>query len=100
MTEQDRKIVYKTALKKWGIVAQLEMAQEEATELALAVRKHIRKDNTDSFNHMIEEIADVEIMIAQIETMFENFPVRELIEKQKDFKVKRLMERISNNSFE
>lgn len=100
MTRDERKLVYKTAIEKWGSNAQLEMAQEEATELALAVRKFLRKKDQAAFNHLIEEIADVENMIAQIEFMYPDFPVRESIEIQKDFKLNRLMERIAANSFE
>lgn len=100
MTKDERESVYKTAVEKWGINAQLEMAQEEATELALAVRKFLRKKDQATFNHLIEEIADVENMIAQVEFMYPEFPVRESIELQKDFKLNRLIGRIAANSFE
>lgn len=100
MTNEERTTVYKTVIEKWGIRAQLEMAQEEATEMALAVRKFIRKDDTESFNHLIEEIADVENMIAQIEFIYRDFNVRKMIEEKKDFKLNRVMKRISENSFE
>ena len=62
--------ILKAAIKKWGKRVQLEMAQEEATELALACRKFIRVQNEKNFNNIAEEIADVEIMIYQIKLMF------------------------------
>lgn len=58
--------IYVDAIKTWGVRAQLEMLQEEATELALAVRKFIRKRTEECEANLAEEIADVEIMIEQI----------------------------------
>lgn len=100
MTKEEKNFVYKTVIAKWGIIAQLEMAQEEATEMALAVRKYIRKKDEKTFDHMIEEIADVENMIAQIEFMYKDSNVREKIEYQKTFKLNRVMDRIFKNSFD
>lgn len=89
--------VYKKAIEKWGVTAQLEMAQEEATELALAVRKFIRKQDDQSFDDMANEIADVEIMIEQIKQMYPE--TVNLIKEHKIFKIKRLEKRIYNNVF-
>lgn len=100
MTQEERNTVYKTVVEKWGNTAQLEMAQEEATEMALAVRKFVRKQDDATFTHMIEEIADVENMIAQIEFMYPTANIRQMIEHQKDFKLNRVMDRIAKNSFE
>jgi NTP pyrophosphatase (non-canonical NTP hydrolase) len=92
--------VYKKALEKWGRKSQLEMAQEEATELALAVRKYIRKDDDDTYVEMISEIADVEIMIEQIKLMYKKSEIIKSIEVEKSFKVHRLKERLEKNQFE
>jgi phosphoribosyl-ATP pyrophosphohydrolase len=100
MNLEQREKVYKMALKKWGEKAQLEMAQEEATELALAVRKHIRKNDDSSFSNLVEEIADVEIMIEQIVMMHKYFKFREMVDSQKTFKINRLLKRLGDNSFE
>lgn len=75
-----RNEVYKKALDRWGQRAQLEMAQEEATELALAVRKYIRKDDDITFSQLVEEIADVEIMIEQIQMMYNEMNLRNIID--------------------
>ena len=90
----------KMAIEKWGAKAQLEMAQEEATELALAVRKHIRKNDETSFSNLVEEIADVEIMIEQIVMMHNDFGFRQMVDAQKAFKISRLLKRMNENSFE
>jgi|TARA_Y100000310_G_C20704425_1_gene834158 NTP pyrophosphatase (non-canonical NTP hydrolase) len=95
-----REDAYKMAIEKWGAKAQLEMAQEEATELALAVRKHIRKNDETSFSNLVEEIADVEIMIEQIVMMHNDFGFRQMVDAQKAFKISRLLKRMNENSFE
>ena len=95
-----REDAYKMAIEKWGEKAQLEMAQEEATELALAVRKHIRKNDEASFSNLVEEIADVEIMIEQIVMMHSDFGFRQMVDAQKAFKISRLLKRMNENSFE
>ncbi|AGO48371.1 nucleoside triphosphate pyrophosphohydrolase [Cellulophaga phage phi10:1] len=93
-----REEAYKMAIEKWGEKSQLEMAQEEATELALAVRKHIRNNNDASFSNLIEEIADTEIMIEQIVFMHRDFCFRQMVDSQKAFKITRLLKRISNKN--
>ena len=95
-----REDAYKMAIEKWGEKAQLEMAQEEATELALAVRKHIRKNDESSFSNLVEEIADVEIMIEQIKLMHKDFGFQQMVDAQKAFKISRLLKRMNENSFE
>lgn len=97
MEKEKRNEIYELAIKKWGELAQLEMAQEEATELALAVRKHVRKNNEASLNHLAEEIADVEIMIEQITFMHNHLDFRKMIDLQKLFKLNRLINRIDGN---
>ena len=81
------------AIDKWGLTSQLEMAQEEALELALALRKEIRINSKETYIDLIGEIADVEIMIEQLDFMFDsNF--RKKVEEQKTFKLNRLKERL------
>lgn len=100
MTEEKRNEIFKLAIGTWGQRAQLEMAQEEATELALAIRKHMRNSDQRSFNNLVEEIADVEIMIEQISMMNNSIEFRELVEAQKEYKLIRLAKRLDNSSFE
>jgi len=84
--------IYQKAIDKWGQTAQLEMAQEEATELALAVRKFVRNTCDRTFHDLSNEIADVEIMIEQIKFMYPK--ITEDIDKNKKYKLNRLNERI------
>jgi NTP pyrophosphatase (non-canonical NTP hydrolase) len=84
--------IFEKAIEVWGIRSQLEMAQEESTELALAIRKFIRQQNDEKFDDMIGEIADVEIMIEQLKLMFPG--IQEKVDPMKAFKINRLKERI------
>lgn len=95
-----REGIYKRAIEEWGEKAQYEMAQEEATELALAIRKYIRKKDDDSYVDMISEIADMEIMIEQIKMMNRKSYILKAIEMEKIYKVHRLKERLDKNQFE
>lgn len=90
--------IYVKAFNKWGEVAQMEMLQEEATELALAARKFIRVKDNEKFSQLCSEVADVEIMIEQFKFMFSN--AQKEIDFQKDFKLNRLSERLNKNQFE
>ena len=92
--------LYNRAIHKWGVKAQMEMAQEEATEFSLAVRKQYRKNTKESFDNLIDETADIEIMIEQIQLIHEDSNFRKLVEERKEFKLNRLNERLNNNSFE
>ena len=93
MNKLEREELYLAAIDKWGLTSQLEMAQEEALELALALRKEIRINSKETYIDLIGEIADVEIMIEQLDFMFDsNF--RKKVEEQKTFKLNRLKERL------
>ena len=98
VTQETRNKLYKKAVRKWGLRAQLEMVQEEATELSLAARKFIRNQNQEKLDELFSEVADVQIMIEQVLYLFpEAF---EKIHKIKTEKLERLEKRINSNSFE
>ena len=88
---EQRQEVYKKAGEKWGQYAQMEMAIEEALEFALAVRKQIRKSDDNTFAHMVEEFADLEIMMEQVEQMHSDSGFRDMVNAQKEFKIDRLL---------
>lgn len=90
--------LFKKAIEKWGVVAQTEMLMEESIELALALRKYLRKKDSLSLLHVGEEIADVEIMISQIKLMNQGLSVE--IEKCKLNKLERLERRINASDYE
>lgn len=59
--------LYKTAIDKWGIEAQEMMLLEEMMELGKVVLKLHRKVNGSDLTQLSEEIADVRLMLDQIE---------------------------------
>jgi len=88
----ERKVLQK-AINKWGTYSQFQMVKEECMELALAIHKYDRADkvkNEKELDDVIDETADVLIMMEQMKLML---PVR-LIQKRIDFKLERLEERI------
>lgn len=65
------KSVYQLAVEKWGASAQLDMLHEEIGELMVAIN-HYRRDNREGTREaIIEEIADVEIMLGQLTFMID-----------------------------
>jgi len=66
---ENRNNVYNKAIEKFGKSGQFDMAQEEATELALAIRRYNRLGHDAGVDNLLEEIADTEIMIEQLKIM-------------------------------
>ena len=65
-TKNEIKIM-QTALDQWGLNAQVGQAIEECAELIVALQKFTnRTPNPDSRERILDEIADVEMMLAQI----------------------------------
>lgn len=88
MIERNR--VYDAAIEEFGEEMQLMVAVEELAELQKEVIKHLRGIGIKP--NMIEEIADVEIMLEQMKMMLE---IKETeVEKVKEYKINRLMERL------
>lgn len=85
--------ILQKAIDTWGFEAQCEMIIEECIELALAMQKlkRIRGDKDQKFKNVIDEIADVKIMIRQAERLF---PI-DLINERVIFKMNRLEERLN-----
>ena len=83
--------VYLKALNKWGTEPQCKMAIEEMAELTNALMKYDRERNT--VEDIIEEIADVTIMMRQMALIFGE----EAVSKQIDYKLNRLSDRLNKN---
>ena len=64
-----KKDVYNKAKATWGIDARVTKAIEELSELQKELCKFLLDDG--SMAHIIEEIADVKIMVEQLELIFE-----------------------------
>lgn len=88
-SDKRNKEIYKKAISKYGLYAQIDMVFEEMSELQKELCKFKRGKNT--VDNMAEEIADVKIMLEQMELAFD---IKDKVEFQKDLKIKRLEERI------
>lgn len=98
MKKEKREELYQKAIEKWGVKAQIEMLNEESIELALAVRKFLRNNKIPEYEftnatNLIEEMADVEIMMEQLCYIYPSF--KNQIQEVKDFKLQRLEKRIN-----
>jgi hypothetical protein len=78
------KDIYAKAILFFGADSQFEKAEEELTELLLAV-KHFRSGKCEA-RSVASEIADVEIMCVQLRILI----VNELVDKEKHVKLERL----------
>lgn len=84
--------ICKASLDKYGSREQIGMLMEECMELAFACRKHLRNPSSERQNNIIEEIADVEIMIKQFKMISSEF--HKAIKNQRKFKINRLKKRL------
>ncbi len=87
--------VYEDALRTWGAEAQIKMLFEEIGELMQAVCKTGRVENWEQrmevWRNVAEEIADVKIMLGQMEVLFDVEIAVEAIKKEK---INRLVKRL------
>ncbi len=83
--------ILKRALKTWGEKAQMLMVVEEMSELMKEILKNInRKKN--NISEIIEETADVEIMLEQLK---ENYQIEEKVAAYKADKIKVIENRLN-----
>lgn len=90
-SKDQREEIYSVAFNVWGAHAQELMAVEEMSELTQALSKHFR-GKTDLVN-IVEEIADVRIMLEQLEMLFD---CSAAVQGALDYKIERLQERLDN----
>jgi len=76
----DRDEIYRAALDRWGIEAQYDQAVEECAEL-IAVLKHFRRGKVDE-KAVIDELADVSLMLGQLTYMLGPRKVEGAIEEK------------------
>ena len=65
----DKEEIYKKAIKTWGKDAQLLVLLEEMSELSKEILKHVNRGK-DNMDEIIDETADVEIMLEQLKYIF------------------------------
>ena len=99
MTQQEQLSVLNNAIWRYGPAAQELKAVEELSELTQAICKALtasKQESMDEFldalDHVFEEMADVEIMLAQIRLIFADAPDR--IDEWKARKLERLKHRL------
>ena len=81
----------KRALKVWGKDAQMLQVIEEMSELTKEILKNVnRKKN--NIAELIEETADVEIMLEQLK---ENYQIAEAVAAYKKEKIKQIEQRLN-----
>lgn len=85
----ERKELYKKILSNYGD-AQIIVAIEELSELQKELCKSLRSNY--NYGNIVEEIADVEIMLEQMKIYFEIS--EDEIEEMKEIKIKRTIQRL------
>ena len=94
-TDNEIKIM-QTALDQWGFNAQVGQTVEECAELIVALQKHINRTlRSDTIDNILDEIADVEMMLAQMRLALriDDDTLRERIES----KFEKLRQYLSND---
>lgn len=91
------KELYEECVKAWGVNSQMNMAVEEASEFIQAISKFNRGDGIAK---LLEEIADIELMIAQVKYMISTLPgstedrIKKAIKNWRVLKIERLKKRL------
>lgn len=94
MSKQDeRKQLYFEAIEKYGIEPQFNQLQEECAELIVSINK-LRRNGKQVEDSVIDELADVFIMIEQI-TFAMNVEMK--VQERIDFKIERLKTRLNQS---
>lgn len=86
--------ILEKAVEKYG-EKQLDQAQEELAELIVAISKYKRNENKFTISNVIEEIADVNIMIKQVMMLLD---IKEFeVKSEEIYKLNRLKKRLLNS---
>ena len=86
----NKRTLYTGAIIKWGMDAQIKIAMEECVELVKALLKLDRKNNGSTRDDVLEEMADVEIMIEQLKLIFNYRYSNNSVSKFEDIKRQKL----------
>lgn len=88
---KDLEKIYLKCFAKWGEQSQINVWIEELSELIKVLAKWNRKINGSNIYELIDEIADVEICIEQIKTIYLYYDSTKL-RARKTKKINRLIE--------
>lgn len=89
MADMHSKLLY--LINTYGTKHQQDIAIEEMSELQKAIIKCRRNPSKETFNNVVEEIADVQVMLEQLKLIYS---CRSTIEKLMEAKVDRQIERV------
>lgn len=64
--------IYDKAMQKWSFQSQMLVCMEECGELIQALSHDVRQKTEESNEAVCEELADVEIMLAQMRRVYGN----------------------------
>lgn len=84
--------VLKRALETWGEQPQMMMVVEEMSELMKEILKNVCR-HKNNIEQIIEETADVEIMLEQLK---ENYQIAEKVDAYKAEKIKLIEQRLDD----
>ena len=88
--------ILEKAIEKYG-EKQLDQAQEELAELIVAISKYKRNENKFTISNVIEEIADVNIMIKQVMMLLD---IKEFeVKSEEIYKLNRGMTKLLERNF-
>lgn len=92
--KKEENALYCEAIRKWGEGAQVDMAIEEMSELIQTLCKSKRRTKPkDWLGNIYEEISDVQIMIDQLNVIFDGEVLIPIVKAQK---LERLRERLES----
>lgn len=98
----ETKELYQSAIAHYGEEKQLVKAMKEAAEFIQATAKYIAKPTDKNRDRMIEEMADLEIMLEQTKMILKPdwnyYGIENCVSIVKDSKLARLQTRISQKS--
>lgn len=93
MEDRESKLLF--LINHYGTLNQKLIAIEEMAELQKAIVKHIRQESEENINSVIEEIADVQVMLEQLKMIFS---CRSKTDEIMDAKIDRQIKRIKDGS--
>lgn len=94
--EKELQKLYKDCMEFWGFEKQARVVQEECAELIVAT-SHILRGRKGGYKKMLEEVADVYLMVQQMMTYFGKDQVMDVVDFKSD-RVKAKLEKYKENS--
>lgn len=91
MADRERKLLF--LINHYGTLNQKLIAIEEMAELQKAIVKTIRQNSKENTEAIIEEIADVQVMLEQLKMIFScRTKIDEIMDAKIDRQIKRIMD--------